>query len=148
MSTQKKSVLKRASEWFLKKQESSIILILVLFVALVICVNPGFVAWANIINILHATGFTLIVVVGMSLVLITGGLDLSVGSVYALGALICGIMCAEKGLPVPVAVAIGLAVGLAVGLINGFLIVKAGMPPLIVTLGLQYMARGLVSVLT
>ncbi len=148
MTSQKKGILKRAAEWFLKKQESSIILILVLFIAVVICVNPVFISGSNVINILHATGYTLVVVVGMSLVLITGGLDLSVGSVYALGALICGIMCTEKGLPVPVAILLGLIVGLIAGSINGLLIVKAGMPPMIVTLGMQYMARGLVSVLT
>ncbi len=148
MGSSKKAILKRASDWFLKKQESSIILILLLFSALVICVNPAFISTSNIINILHATGFTLVVVVGMSLTLITGGLDLSVGSVYALGALICGMACTNGGLPVPVAILLGLSVGVAAGAVNGVLIVKAGMPPMIVTLGMQYMARGLVSALT
>lgn len=148
MTSEKKSIFKRAAEWFLKKQESSIILILVLFIAVVICVNPVFISGSNVVNILHATGYTLVVVVGMSLVLITGGLDLSVGSVYALGALICGMMCTEHALPVPVAILLGLIVGLIAGSINGLLIVKTGMPPMIVTLGMQYMARGLVSVLT
>ncbi|MEG1650368.1 MAG: ABC transporter permease, partial [Oscillospiraceae bacterium] len=147
MSSQKKSVFKRVSEWFLKKQESSIILILILFITFVVCVNPSFLGGSNVINILRSTGFTLIVVVGMSLVLITGGLDLSVGSVYALGALISA-MAATSGVPVPIAIILGLLVGAGIGSINGLLIVKAGMPPLIVTLGMQYMARGLVSVLT
>ena len=76
------------SYWFLYKPESGIILILILFVAVATCVNPSFLSGKNVINIFRASGFTLISVVGMSLVLITGGLDLSIGSVYALGALI------------------------------------------------------------
>jgi len=148
MAEQKSGILKRASNWFLRKQESSIILILILYIAFVVYINPVFIGSSNVINILRATGFTLIVVVGMSLVLITGGLDLSVGSVYALGALICGKACMHWGLPVPVGILLGLLVGLCAGAINGFLIVKTSIPPMIATLGMQYIARGLVSILT
>ena len=104
MENKEKGILKKFSNWFLEKQESSIILILILFVLLVECVNPKFLSSSNLFNVLRATGFSLIVVVGMSLVLITGGLDLSVGSVYALGALICGMACAQWNIPVAIAV--------------------------------------------
>ena len=148
MENKEKGILKKFSNWFLEKQESSIILMLILFVLLVECVNPKFLSSSNLFNVLRATGFSLIVVVGMSLVLITGGLDLSVGSVYALGALICGMACAQWNIPVAIAILMGTLTGVIIGAVNGLLIVKTGIPPLIVTLGMQYIARGLVSVLT
>ena len=135
-------------DWFLRRPESGIMLILVLFVSLATIVNPAFIAPKNIINILRSSGFTIICVVGMSMVLITGGLDLSIGSIYALGALMSAIAMKDWGLPVPVGIAVGLLVGIVCGAVNGFLIVKTGIPPMIVTLGMQYALRGTVSVLT
>jgi ribose transport system permease protein len=132
---------------FIQRQESSIIIVLILYMILVSFVNPTFISSANLFNVLRSTGFTLITVVGMTFILITGGLDLSVGSVLALGGIITGICCRE-GLPVPLAILVGMAMGALIGLLNGFIIIKAGIPPLMVTLGMQYAAKGLVSVLT
>ncbi len=132
---------------FFVKQESSIIVVTVLYMIFVTSVNPVFFSSANLFNILKNTGYSLITVVGMALVLITGGLDLSVGSVLALGGVVTGMACKAE-LPVAVAILLGLTTGVIVGLINGSLIVKAGIPPLIVTLGMMYVARGAVSVLT
>ena len=142
-----KSAVKKYIGRFMKRQESSIILAVLVYVIFVTIVNPTFLSADNIFNVLRATGFTLITVVGMTLVLITGGLDLSVGSVLALGGVATGMAC-TSGIPVWIAVLIGVGVGAVIGCINGFIIVKAGIPPLIVTLGMQYAARGLVSVLT
>lgn len=139
---------RRFSIWFNTRPESGITLILILFVIVVTLVNPGFISYKNVMNILRASGFTLISAVGMSYILIIGGLDLSIGSVYALGALICGIALAKGGLPIPVSILLGLCLGLACGTINGTLVVRFGIPPMIATLGLQYIARGVVSVLT
>ncbi len=138
---------RRFGQWFLRKQESSIVLMLVIYSAIVASVNPVFLSPNNLINILRSTGFTLIVVVGMAYVLITAGLDLSVGSVFALGAIITG-MCCAAGWPVPLAILTGILTGVAFGYIIGGIIVKTGIPPLIVTLGMQYVGRGVVSVLT
>lgn len=145
---QKKSRVNGFSSWFLRKPESGTILILVLFVVIATLVNPTFISGKNVINIFRAAGFTLISVVGMALILITGGLDLSIGSVYALGALITGECMMGFGLPVPIAICIGIIVGLACGAINGAMVVYMGIPPMIATLGMQYIARGIVSVLT
>ncbi|MCL2126642.1 MAG: ABC transporter permease [Treponema sp.] len=131
----------------IQRQESSIVIALVLYMIIVSFVNPTYISRANQFNVLRSSGFTLITVVGMTFVLITGGLDLSVGSVLALGGVITGIAC-RAGLPVFAAVLLGILMGFAIGVLNGFIIVKAGIPPLIVTLGMQYVARGLVSVLT
>ncbi len=136
------------TNWFLCKPESGIILILILFVLFATIVNPSFLSYRNVINISRASGFTLIGVVGMAMILIIGGLDLSIGSVYALAALICGMGMTAWGLPIPVAILLGLFTGLVCGAINGLLVVYTDIPAMIATLGMQYIARGLVSVLT
>jgi len=131
----------------IQRQESSIVFALVLYMIIVSFVNPTFISSANQFNVLRSSGFTLITVVGMTFILITGGLDLSVGSVLALGGVITGIAC-RSGLPVSIAIILGISMGFIIGVLNGFIVVKAGIPPLIVTLGMQYVAKGLVSVLT
>ncbi|MCL2881194.1 MAG: ABC transporter permease [Treponema sp.] len=131
----------------IQRQESSIIIALVLYMSIVSFINPTFISGANQFNVIRSFSFTLITVVGMTFILITGGLDLSVGSVLALGGVITGIAC-RAGLPVSVAIMLGIFMGFVIGVLNGFIIVKAGIPPLIVTLGMQYVAKGLVSVLT
>lgn len=143
-----RNLLKVFFDWFLRRPESGIILILLVFVTIATIVNPTFLSPKNVINILRASGFTMISVVGMSMVLVTGGLDLSIGSTYALSALMCALAITDWGLPVPVGILIGLVVGAACGSINGLLIVKTSIPPMIVTLGMQYALRGMVSVLT
>jgi ribose transport system permease protein len=147
MNTKNNTSLKAVMGRFIQRQESSIIIALLLYMIIVSIVNPTFISRANLFNVLRSSGFTLITVVGMTFILITGGLDLSVGSVLALGGVITGIACRE-GLPVPFAILLGAGMGFIIGLINGFIVVKAGIPPLIVTLGMQYAAKGLVSVLT
>lgn len=143
-----KNLLKVFFDWFLRRPESGIILILLVFVTIATIVNPTFLNAKNVINILRASGFTMISVVGMSMVLVTGGLDLSIGSTYALSALMSALAITDWGLPVPVGILVGLLVGAACGSINGLLIVKTNIPPMIVTLGMQYALRGMVSVLT
>jgi len=141
-----KSIKKSVGE-LLHKQESSIAIVLILYIIFVAFNNLIFISPGNIFNILNSAGFTLITVVGMTLVLVTGGLDLSVGSVLALGGVITGIAC-QAGVPIPIAMLLGVLMGSLIGAINGGIIVKTGIPPLIVTLGMQYSARGLVSVIT
>jgi len=98
-------------------------------------------------NVFRSTGFTMIGAIGMTFVLITGGLDLSVGSVLALGGVATGLAF-QAGLPTPVAILIGIFIGVVIGCINGLMVTRAKIPPLIVTLGMMYIARGIVSVLT
>ncbi|WMJ23540.1 ABC transporter permease [Paludicola sp. MB14-C6] len=147
LSEKKENPLAIVSRIFLQKQESSIILALIFYIIFVTCINPTFASKENIFNVLHSSGFALISIAGTTLTLLTGGLDLSVGSVLALGGVVTGLSC-KMGLPVPIAIILGVLSGVLVGAVNGFIIVKANIPPLIVTLGMQYAARGLVSVLT
>ncbi|MDY0287737.1 MAG: ABC transporter permease [Sphaerochaeta sp.] len=139
--------IKALGTQFVHRQESSVIIALVVYVAFVSMVNGVFISSGNIFNIFRSSGFALISITGTTLVLIIGGLDLSIGSVLALGGVVSGL-ASQAGAPLMVAVLAGILVGSCIGLINGFVIVKMKIPPLIATLGMQFAARGLVSVIT
>lgn len=143
MEMKRRSILKR----FFDMQESSVLIAIVLFCIIITSINNVFISPDNLRNLLRSTGFTLITTLGMTFVLISGGLDLSVGSVYALGGTVCAKMLVA-GLPVWVAFLGGVLIGFVTGIINGMIIVKINIPPLIVTLGMMYIARGTVYALT
>lgn len=109
--------------------------------------NSLFWSSANMTSIARATSFMLIVAVAETFVLISGSLDLSVGSVYALGGVITG-MALTHGASVPVAIAAGIGAGAIVGFVNAYAIVYLKVPALIATLGSLYAVRGIVLVLT
>ncbi len=97
----------------------------------------------NLTNILVQNAHIIIVTVGMSLTMISGGIDLSVGSVAALcGAISAGLMV-RNGLPAEVSILLGLALGFVIGAINGALVVFGKLPPFIATLATLGVARGL-----
>jgi ribose/xylose/arabinose/galactoside ABC-type transport system permease subunit len=103
--------------------------------------TPHFLTVSNLLNVLEQTALNAIVAAGMTFVIISGGIDLSVGSVLAVAGI--GLALAlESGLPAPVATAIALALGLTCGLINGLLITVGRLPPFIATLGMMSVARG------
>lgn len=139
--------IKAVGTRFVHRQESSVIIALVVYVIFVSMVNNVFISSGNIFNIFRSSGFALISISGTALVLIIGGLDLSIGSVLALGGVVSGLV-AQSGAPIVVAILAGILVGSCIGLINGFVIVKMNVPPLIATLGMQFATRGLVSVIT
>lgn len=101
-----------------------------------------FLTSSNQINILRQATINGIVAVGMTLVILTAGIDLSVGSVLALSAVI-GADLLKRGIPVPVAVLAALGVGALAGLVNGIIITRGKIPPFIATLGMLTVARGL-----
>lgn len=80
--------------------------------------------------------------IGATCVIITGGIDLSVGSVLALAGVVAALCVKELGFPVPLAMLIGILTGSACGLINGILITRMKLPPFIATLGMMLIARG------
>jgi ribose/xylose/arabinose/galactoside ABC-type transport system permease subunit len=111
-------------------------------------ISPPFFNPSNIINILRQTSVNGIIAVGMTMVIITGGIDLSVGSLLALSAVIATSFAHPGQWPVVVPVSLGLFVGLAGGTLNGLLIAKKRIAPFIVTLGMMTAARGLALVYT
>lgn len=115
--------------------------LLVIFVFLCF-VSPVFLSFNNLFNIVAQTTVTAVIALGMTLVIITAGIDLSVGSIAALGGMTGTLVMAQVGWPL--GVLIGTLVGGAVGLVNGLLITKAHLNPFIATLGSQSAIRGLV----
>lgn len=112
-------------------------------------VSPVFLSISNILNIFVQTSINSIVAVGMTMVILTGGIDLSVGSVVALVGVTAGLTSmaidadvTSAGLGI-VCIIMALAVGALVGLLNGVLISKAKLPAFIATLGMMSIARGL-----
>jgi ribose transport system permease protein len=109
--------------------------------------SPYFLDSNNLLGVTRAFSLTAIAAMGQTMVIITGGIDLSVGSVLALSGLSTGMLL-ERGWPLLPAMVAGLLVGTIAGLINGVLITKIGLPPFIATLGTLSIGRGLVYVLT
>lgn len=109
--------------------------------AVLLIFAPTFRQWPAIRDVLEQSTVLLIMALGTTMVLISGGLDLSVGSVLALAAVVAGSLLLVDA-PVIVAVGGALAVGTLCGLINGVVIVTTGIPTLIATLGMMMIARG------
>lgn len=118
------------------------VIFLVLFAVMAIF-SDSFLTRGNILNMLRQLSINGIVAVGMTFVLITGGIDLSVGSVLTFSAMV-GCSFIQTGSPYLVAMAIGisLVVGLGIGLVNGILVAYGRVPAFIVTLGTQLAASG------
>jgi ribose transport system permease protein len=103
--------------------------------------TPHFLTVSNLLNVLEQTAINAIVAAGMTFVIISGGIDLSVGSVLAIAGIALG-QALEAGVPAPAAIALALAVGVACGLVNGMLVSFGRLPPFIATLGMMSVARG------
>jgi ribose transport system permease protein len=110
--------------------------------------SPVFLSADNLFNIGSQTAVVAVIAIGMTLVIITAGIDLSVGSVSALSGVLGVMMMAQAGLPVPVAILGGTLVGATCGLVNGLLVSVAGLNPFIATLGMLTVARGLTFIFT
>jgi len=120
----------------------------VLLAGVMSIISPPFRTLSNIENILQQSSVNGIMAVGMTMVIITAGIDLSVGSVLALSAVVAASFAHPDSHPLIVPILIGLLVGLACGTINGVLIAKRRLAPFIVTLGMMTVARGLALVYT
>ena len=110
--------------------------------------SPYFMQFSNIVGILLATSVNGILALGATFVIISGGIDLSVGTVMTLSAVMTGVFITNLGLPVPIGILGGLATGALAGLVNGTVIAKMKIPPFIATLGMLYMAKGLALVIS
>lgn len=116
------------------KKETGIFVILVLLCAIVSVLNPVFLSPGNLSNQARLIGRDGIIAIGVALVIITGGIDLSVGSIVALLGVILAIALTEKNIPWPLAVLGVLSLGALLGAINGLLITRVRLQPFIVTL--------------
>ncbi len=128
--------------------ETGVIIPLIAFLLIFAAINPAMISRVSLTVILRTIAFTGVVAVGMSFLIIAGEIDLSVGSVAGLGAIIFGWMMKEAGWPILAAIVAGLLAGAICGLINGLLTVKVGLSAFIATLSMLFVARGVNYVIT
>ena len=128
-------------------RESGGILVLLIFIAALILTTNEFLTVTNLDNLVRQVAVFAILSVGQLFVILTGGIDLSVGSILGLSGGVTALLLAA-GVPIPLAILAGLLVGLFIGLLNGLLVSRFGLPPFIATLGMLGIARGLVLLLT
>ncbi|QEH95263.1 ABC transporter permease [Gluconobacter thailandicus] len=120
---------------------------LVMVIICMIVLNSRFLSIGNLENIGRQVSINAVISVGMTFVILTGGIDLSVGAVMALsGTITAGLMA--SGMPGVIAIGAGLGVGLVLGLSNGLCIAGLRMPPIIVSLAIMSVARGLALIYT
>jgi ribose/xylose/arabinose/galactoside ABC-type transport system permease subunit len=136
----------------LRSTETMIFLAVALECVAFSILSPSFLTLNNVVNVTLQIAIYGILAVGMTLIMITGGIDLSVGSVVALSGVVAAILSKKAMLPVDLmvifAILAGLAVGVAIGGLSGGLISRFSIPPFIVTLAMMTICRGLVFIIT
>ena len=120
-----------------------IVLILLLICIVLSILSPTFLSLQNFINVFRQVSITGIIAVGMVFVIVTGGIDLSVGSITGIVAMVATSLAHPDQFPVIVPVLVGLAVGIVAGAVNGIIIAYGDVPPFITTLGIMTSLRGL-----
>lgn len=110
--------------------------------------SKSFLTLGNILSVSRQMSFTGIAAIGMTLVMLTGGIDISVGSMLAMAGVLCAKLSADVGLPLWIAVVITLLIGALFGLINGAAVTRLHIPALIATLATQTILKGIAYLLT
>ncbi len=128
-------------------RESSVFLIIILAVIIVSIIQPKFLSMSNIRAVAIGLSTDGLMAIGLTVVLVLGGIDISVGSVSALSCVVTGALFLA-GVNIWVSVLVALLVGVGVGLFDGFMVSKIGLPPFIVTLGMMSLARGAAYIFT
>ena len=133
-------------------QENLGILIALVALCVILGIYPGtsqyFLTVKNLFNVLRQISTNLLLACGMTMVIILGGIDLSVGSIIALSGVLAAGCVSRYGFPIGAALLAGVLIGVLFGLFNGFVISKTTIPPFIVTLATMNIARGLAGVYT
>jgi ribose transport system permease protein len=121
--------------------------LIVLFVIFSVA-SPNFLQFDNVVGILLATSVNGVLALGVTFVIITGGIDLSVGTVMTLSAVMTGVFITNWHLPVAVGILAGLVTGGAAGFVSGTVIARMRVPSFIATLGMLNIAKGLALVIS
>jgi ribose transport system permease protein len=133
--------------WLISQQTFWVSMAAVLAFAGMAVASDVFATQQNLFNVTRNFAFVAIIAIGMTAVIVTGGIDLSVGAVLVLSGMVIG-MAMSEGLSIWLAIPLALGAALAVGAINGFMIAYIGVPPFVVTLGMLSIARSLAMVLS
>ena len=127
---------------YFKENMGTLIGLLAMCLILSFTTNGVFYSQRNLVNVLRQVSSNACLAFGMTFAIITGGIDLSVGSILALSGTLSAGFIANNNMPVAQAVILAIVIGTALGLFNGVVIAKTTIPPLIVTLAMMQIARG------
>ena len=151
MASEKNTTAKKNS-WFKNVSDTNLLLTItivvffVMYLAAMIFLGSGFLKPQAFFNILNAQAALIITACGMSLVMITGGIDISVGGVVALVSMCCAVYLDFGGGDPYTAILVALAIGLGFGLVQGFLVAYLDIQPFIVSLAGMFFARGMTTI--
>lgn len=148
--TLEQTISKRQNNWatnLLNSQAFWVLVAILLACVFLSFATQAFLTPSNLYNITRNFTFTAIIALGMTVVIITGGIDLSVGSVLCLCSMVLAVTM-HAGLSIEMGILVTLIVAIAVGGINGVLIAYLGFPPFVVTLGMMSIARSLAMVVS
>lgn len=129
------------------KRETLLAVFIVFFCIMASFISPYFMQFANFQQVFIAIALDAIVAIGMTIVLVSGGIDLSVGSIFGMSAAILGISFGV-GMNIPQALTVAILGGIAAGVINGVLIAWVNINPIITTLGMMTIARSACYIMT
>ena len=147
-----KNTAEKKSSWFKNVSDTNLLLMItivvffVMYISAMIFLGSGFLKPQAFFNILNAQAALIITACGMSLVMITGGIDISVGGVVALVSMSCAVFLDFGGGNPYTAILLALAIGLAFGLVQGFLVAYLDIQPFIVSLAGMFFARGMTTI--
>lgn len=119
------------------------LVILFLMCAVLSIISPAFLTWDNLLNVLRQAVPPFVLGAGQTIVILSRGIDVSMGSCGALAGVVAAVLMSTK-VPVLVAVLVGLAIGAAFGLMNGLIVTRVRLPPFITTFGTYLLGKGLV----
>jgi ribose/xylose/arabinose/galactoside ABC-type transport system permease subunit len=142
MTTQTRQPQAAVVNWSVILQRFGLALVYAALAVGLSLLSDRFLTVSNQVNILRQAAINGIVAVGMTLVILTAGIDLSVGSILALSAVVTADLL-KQGLPVPLGMLVALAIGALMGMVNGLMITRGNIPPFIATLGTLTVGRGL-----
>lgn len=152
MSSNKLSIADKLRDRYKNLTDTNLLLLItivvffLMYIGAIVFQGKGFLKPQTFFNILNGNAALIIAACGMSLVMITGGIDISVGGVAALVSMCCAVYLDFKGGNIFVAVVIAVAIGLAFGLVQGFLVAYLDIQPFIVTLAGMFFARGMTTI--
>jgi ribose transport system permease protein len=146
--TSKTSFIRILLRRIVKSTSFNIFLIFLFMSVLMYIVSPSFRSWSNMISVVRAFSYIAIMAIGECLVLISGGVDLSIGSTFGFAGVITTMSMSFWNFPVLPAILVGILAGGIIGVFNGVLIIKAKLPPFIATLGTLSVVRGLSYIVT
>jgi ribose transport system permease protein len=132
----------------LKNRNMSLIILIAAIWGIASILSPFFMTTRNILTLLFQSSTVAIMGIGMTFVIIAGGIDASVGSIVAFTSMVLGILITKMGVALPWAIIACLGIGLLAGFVNGIIISKFNLQPIIVTLGTSSIFRGLTYILT